>query len=345
MKIPILPTVQRVFLITGTLALLTSTSRSTAGVVPQPQITNPAAGAIIRRIPVDIQVSVAGIQDVQSVKIRSNGTVVGTAAPTSCFGEWSFPDGSHISIMGGTDDAVKIDYSPPNGAPMFLLDGELLDANTFEGTFIHWPGDGSEINGDATATFNFSTAGLLNVTFTGDTPLGSRSVNGGLSRNTEYHFTWNNPPARSHALTAVVTYLDAGTLVDVVSSVVTVTVAKIPEIVVEQPVGSGLTDGTAKRSFGTVKVGKIGAAKTFTIRNAGNANLSGLVITTTGIHAKDFIVTKPAKTTLVPGTSTTFKVTFKPNAKGTRNALIHIRSNDANENPFDIKLSGLGSKP
>ena len=118
-----------------------------------------------------------------------------------------------------------------------------------------------------------------------------------------------------------------------------------PEIIVEQPVGSGLTDGTAKRSFGTVKVGKIGAAKTFTIRNAGNANLSGLVITTTGIHAKDFIVTKPAKTALVPSTSTTFKVTFKPKAKGTRNAVIHIKNNDVNENPFDIKLAGLAAAP
>jgi len=124
-----------------------------------------------------------------------------------------------------------------------------------------------------------------------------------------------------------------------------VTAVPSPEIVVEQPVGSGLTDGTAKRSFGTAKVGKIGAIKTFTIKNTGNATLSGLVITTTGIHAKDFIVTKPAKTSLVPATSTTFKVTFKPKAKGPRNAVIHIKSNDPNENPFDIKLAGLGVVP
>jgi hypothetical protein len=37
-------------------------------------------------------------------------------------------------------------------------------------------------------------------------------------------------------------------------------------------------------------------------------------------------------------------VTFKPKAKGNRNAAIHIRSNDADENPFDIKLTGLGKK-
>ena len=118
-----------------------------------------------------------------------------------------------------------------------------------------------------------------------------------------------------------------------------------PEIVVEQPVGSSLVDGTAKKSFGTVKVGKTGTAQTFTIKNTGTANLTGLAITKDGAQKTDFIVGVLAKTTLAPGASTTFKVTFKPTAKGTRNAAIHIKSNDATENPFDIKLAGMGAAP
>lgn len=120
-------------------------------------------------------------------------------------------------------------------------------------------------------------------------------------------------------------------------------VAAKPEIVVEQPKGSGLADGKAKRSFGTVKVGKAGGARTFTIRNAGFANLKNLAITKNGANAADFVVTAPGKSTLAPGAATTFKVTFKPKAKGARAAAIHIKSNDADENPFDIKLSGEGS--
>ena len=116
----------------------------------------------------------------------------------------------------------------------------------------------------------------------------------------------------------------------------------VPEIAVQQPAGSNLVDGTAKKSFGTVVVGKSGKAKTFTIRNLGSAPLTGLALTKNGKHAKDFIVTAPAATTLAPGASTTFKVTFKPKAKGTRTAAIHLKSNDANENPFDIKLTGAG---
>jgi hypothetical protein len=37
-------------------------------------------------------------------------------------------------------------------------------------------------------------------------------------------------------------------------------------------------------------------------------------------------------------------VTFKPTAKGARIAAIHIKSNDADENPFDIDLAGQGGK-
>ena len=119
--------------------------------------------------------------------------------------------------------------------------------------------------------------------------------------------------------------------------------APLPEIEVFQPVGSSLVDGTAKKSFGTVVVGKSGTAKTFTIKNTGEAKLNGIAITKNGAEAKDFTVKDPAKTALAPGESTTFKVTFNPSAKGTRNAAIHIKSNDADESPFDIKLAGAGA--
>ena len=116
-----------------------------------------------------------------------------------------------------------------------------------------------------------------------------------------------------------------------------------PEIAVEQPAGSGLFDGKAKASFGTAKVGGKGVAKVFTIRNKGTANLKGLAIKMDGDHKKDFTLGVMGKATLAPGASTNFKVTFEPVAKGTHNAAIHIQSNDANESPFDIKLTGLGA--
>lgn len=111
-----------------------------------------------------------------------------------------------------------------------------------------------------------------------------------------------------------------------------------------QPAGSNMADGVGKRSFGTVSVGKKAPVKTFVIRNTGNAPLTGLGITKTGAHAGDFTIGTLPKTSLAAGASLEFKVTFKPVKKGIRNAAIRIRSNDADENPFDIKLTGTGGK-
>lgn len=118
---------------------------------------------------------------------------------------------------------------------------------------------------------------------------------------------------------------------------------KAPEIAVQQPAGANLTDGKSPRNFGPVKVGRTGIAKTFTIRNTGKGTLSNIGVSISGAHAADFVLNRPLKTSLAPGASTTFKVSFKPRAKNLRSALVKIRSNDANENPFDIPISGTGS--
>jgi hypothetical protein len=116
-----------------------------------------------------------------------------------------------------------------------------------------------------------------------------------------------------------------------------------PDISIQQPAGSNLTDGAAKKSFGTVKIGKSGAAKTFTIKNTGTTKLTKLAIKVSGAGRNDFVVGALGKTSLAAGTSTTFKVTFKPTAKGARKADIQIASNDPDENPFDFKLVGEGA--
>lgn len=118
-----------------------------------------------------------------------------------------------------------------------------------------------------------------------------------------------------------------------------------PEIAVEQPVGTSLVDGTAVKDCGSLLVGTEGAINTFTIRNTGNVDLTGLAITTDGSNASDFEITQPELTTLTPTGSTTFTVVFKPTAVGARSAAIHIASNDADESPFDIHLTGTGTVP
>jgi WD40-like Beta Propeller Repeat len=118
---------------------------------------------------------------------------------------------------------------------------------------------------------------------------------------------------------------------------------KVAEISVQQPQGSELADGSSKKSFGTVKVGKKGAAKKFIIENTGTAALTGIGVSVSGTHAKEFKAGKPAKTTLAQGESTSFTVTFQPAKKGTRKAELRISSSDSNENPFNIDVTGRGA--
>ena len=118
-----------------------------------------------------------------------------------------------------------------------------------------------------------------------------------------------------------------------------------PEIAVEQPVGSDLTDGGATVDFGSVNTGSSSSAFTFTIRNTGTASLTGLALSKTGTHNADYTLGSLGATSLAPGASTTFTATFTPGAAGTRTAAIQIASNDANENPFDINLAGNGVGP
>ncbi len=120
--------------------------------------------------------------------------------------------------------------------------------------------------------------------------------------------------------------------------------AAAPEISVQQPQTKELIDGKVSISFGSVKVGRSGMTKTFYITNLGDAELTGLSITKDGKNKDDFAVGTLAKMTLPSKSSVQFKVTFKPAAKGTKNAAIHIKSNDSNESPFDIKLTGIAKK-
>jgi thiol-disulfide isomerase/thioredoxin len=122
------------------------------------------------------------------------------------------------------------------------------------------------------------------------------------------------------------------------STIDTIMAATVPEIAVEQPSGTNHTDGSATIPYASVTLGA-STVKTFTVRNPGTANLTGLAVTKNGTHAADFSVSTLGATTLTPSASTTFTVTFAPGAAGSRTAAIHIASNDADENPFDINLT------
>ncbi len=114
------------------------------------------------------------------------------------------------------------------------------------------------------------------------------------------------------------------------------------EIGVQQPTGTNLVDGFSTNNFGSVLVGT-NTSLTFTITNLGDADLTGLSIIIDGADAAMFTVTTNAASPVGPNVATTFTVRFAPVSAGVKTAALHIASNDSDENPFDITITGTGT--
>lgn len=117
----------------------------------------------------------------------------------------------------------------------------------------------------------------------------------------------------------------------------------LPEIAVSQPADNTLTDDKGVRNFGFATVDTVGDSKLFTIRNSGDEELSGLAVSKTGGAKGDFQISALGATSLAPGASTTFKVTFRPSARNERRAVLRIASNDKKTGVFDIGIAGTGA--
>lgn len=111
-----------------------------------------------------------------------------------------------------------------------------------------------------------------------------------------------------------------------------------PEIDLVQQAGSIPSNGTY--DFGFVTVGNT-ASGTFTIRNLGTADLTlgNPAVQLTG-SANFTLTAQPATTVLSSGSSTTFTVTFAPTATTPQTATLRIVSDDADESPYVLNLTG-----
>ncbi len=114
-----------------------------------------------------------------------------------------------------------------------------------------------------------------------------------------------------------------------------------PDISVEYPSGTVLEDGISSIDLSALS----SIPTTFVITNLGGSDLSNLSITGDGADISSFQFSQPVTTVLPTGVTTTFTVTFAPRLVGIRNAALHIASNDPDENPFDINLTGDAQLP
>ena len=115
------------------------------------------------------------------------------------------------------------------------------------------------------------------------------------------------------------------------------------EIEVESPVGTALIDGVSTAAFDAMPTSSVTQPRSFSIRNTGELALQNLSLIKSGQNVGDFNLGSLSTLTLAPGESTAFTVTFAPGAgaSGARTTTLQVASNDADENPFDIALSGM----
>ena len=116
-----------------------------------------------------------------------------------------------------------------------------------------------------------------------------------------------------------------------------------PQIAIEQPVGNSLSNGSAQVEFLLTGANAVTAQRTFTVRNTGNGDLTGLAVTITGPDADAFrVTTNPTRSVLGPCSHAEFTVTFSPHTTGPKTAHLQITSTDS---PFDIVLTAQGVSP
>lgn len=118
-------------------------------------------------------------------------------------------------------------------------------------------------------------------------------------------------------------------------------VVPAPQILIQGPAGGAISSGGSTVNFGTLLPGST-ASQTFTVFNTGNADLTNLAIAIDGANAADFVVTHAPASVVGSGGSATFAVRFTPTAAGPRSATLHLASNAASNNPFNINLTGTG---
>jgi len=170
------------------------------------------------------------------------------------------------------------------------------------------------------AELNRITAGTLNI---GDVSTGNvtASADIALSAGTNVHLVGSAVKSTGGELTAgVITAVNGQPYLKLLKGTQNIPTG-----------GSAGFPGTAVGSTGNV---------TFSVKNIGFADLTGLGLTIDGADPEQFSIVASPTAPVSIGGNTTFTAQFAPTSSGIKTAALHIGSNDPLKNPFDVTLRG-----
>ncbi len=108
---------------------------------------------------------------------------------------------------------------------------------------------------------------------------------------------------------------------------------------------SDIDNVPTSQAYGNVVIGA-NATHTFAVRNVGNDDLDVSDIDLVGGDAGQFAVTQgDAPFTVAPGGTHNVDVRFSPTSAGPKTTTLRLTSDDPDESPFDVALSGTGITP
>ncbi|MAY32899.1 MAG: hypothetical protein CMM86_09875, partial [Rhodovulum sp.] len=122
----------------------------------------------------------------------------------------------------------------------------------------------------------------------------------------------------------------------------TYTLVNLPEISVSADIGGAVADG------GTLAQGNQAAGAqttiTFTVANSGDADLALSTATSSGAsNVTVNSISVPASSTVAPGGSTTFTVSYTPTNAGAFSFDLSMVNDDGDENPYNVTVSGTAT--
>lgn len=265
-----------------------------------------------------------------AVCLDTNGNIIVVGSSDAIGGtyhmalaRYNVADGSLDTSFAGTGKFVASTINPAgsdSSSVTVQTDGKILVA-------------GGTSNSSQFITLRYTTGGILDTNFSGD---GQVTETFGLASMGPSKILVQG----NGRILIVGTAYNPGNAYDIL--LLRYQGDPLPDIAVDQT--TFLEDEVSTVSWGQM-LPTATLTKTFTIRNAGLAPLTGFAITQDGPNAGDFILTAPATTPLAPGASRTFTVKLGPTTAGTKQAALHIASNDPTESPFDIPLTANVSYP
>jgi len=252
-------------------------------------------------------------------------TVAGTASPIALTGLLPATQYSVTvtSVCAGTTTATSspavtfTTLAPPCNAPTALAATGITGTSAT----VNFTGSASAANGYTVTTTPATTtqtpaAGATSVSFTGLTP------------NTAYTVSIvSNCSATSTSAAATTGFTT------------TAPATPNPQIAVSQG-GTGVANGGSFSGFASTPVGSTSAPVPFTITNSSSTdNLTIGAFALTG----PFALSGAQPTSVAPGATAPFSLTFSPTATGTNPGTLSIPNNSQGNNPYVINLSGQGT--